>query len=413
MKILISTLGSRGDTQPYLALAIGLQQAGHQVTLVAPDSFKDWIHSYGVNTHPVRFNPHDVMQRITRSSSPLQAMRMMREVMNKGVMEAMADCWQAAQETDFLIQTGTGSNALEAAVYRNIPVAFAYLVPMPPTRAFPMWMLPFRFSLGGRYNYLTHWLVQRVLWQAVSRPVTNRWRAHLDLPPWRSEKEMRQYTATLGAPSLYGYSPQVLPKPVDWDEYQHVTGYWFLDAQPQWQPPTDLLRFLENGSPPVYIGFGSMSHRNPEQQTQMILHALEQTGQRGVLLTGWGGITRQSAPPNLFFLNDVPHAWLFPRMAVVVHHGGAGTTAAAFRAGVPSIITPFGGDQKAWAGLVVKLGVGLYGGSAQRATVEKLATAIDTAINDQTLHTRAAVLGETIRAENGIAQAVGVIERSV
>jgi UDP:flavonoid glycosyltransferase YjiC (YdhE family) len=411
MKILISTLGSRGDTQPYLALAVGLQQAGHRVTLVSPQGFIEWIQSYGVNAHPVRFNPQEVMQTISKSKNPFQAIRAMREVMNTGVMEAMNDCWQAAQDTDFLVQTGTGNGALEIASTRDIPVAFAYLVPMPPTRAFPMFMLPFRFSLGAGYNYFTHTLVQRALWSGMGGPTVNRWRARLNLPAWRSEAAMHDYARSLATPSLYGYSPSVIPKPPDWGDEHHVTGYWFLDAPPNWQPPADLLQFLESGPPPVYVGFGSMSHQNPERQARLALRALELSGQRGILLTGWGGLTRLSAPPNVFFVDDVPHAWLFPRMVAVVHHGGAGTTGAGLRAGVPNIITPFGGDQVAWADHVVKLGVGLQATAAQRLTAEKLASAIHAAVNDSALRARAVALGEKVRAEDGVARAVEVIER--
>jgi UDP:flavonoid glycosyltransferase YjiC (YdhE family) len=222
---------------------------------------------------------------------------------------------------------------------------------------------------------------------------------------------MHNYARSLGTPSLYGYSPSVLPKPSDWNESHYVTGYWFLEAQPNWQPPEDLLHFLESGSPPVYVGFGSVSHKHPERQTRLILRALELSGQRSVLLTGWGGITPLSAPPNVFFADNLPHAWLFPRTAAVVHHGGAGTTAAGLRAGVPSIITPFGGDQCAWADLVVKLGVGPQAPGIKQLTAEKLAEAIQTAVNDSAMRARAAVLGGKIRAENGIAHAVEVIER--
>ena len=413
MKILISTLGSRGDIQPYLGLAVGLQHAGHRVTLSAPQTFAEWIQLYGVNAHPVRFNPQEVMQSLAKTKNPFQAMRAMREVMDTGVTQAFDDCWQAAQDTDFLIQTGTGNNALEIAVRRGIPVAFAYLVPMAPTRAFPMFWLPFRSSPGGGYNYLTHTLVSRVLWLSVGGPTTNKWRTRLGLPVWRSEAEMHNYARSLGTPSLYGYSLSVLPKPPDWDEYQHITGYWFLDAQPDWplRAPADLLHFLENGPPPVYVGFGSMSPENPERQTRLALRALEIAGQRGVLLTGWGGLTRLATPPNVFFVDNAPHAWLFPRMAAVVHHGGAGTTAAGLRAGAPSIIAPFGGDQVSWADLVVRLGVGPRAAEMKKLTAEKLAAAIRAAVSDSAMRARAAAFGEKIRAEDGVARAVEVIER--
>ena len=445
MKILISTLGSRGDTQPYLALAVGLQQAGHRVTLAAPQRFSEWIQSYGVAAHPLRFNPQAVLQAFGKTGNPIRAMFAIAAVLNKGVIEAMEDGWQAAQETDFLIQTGTGANALEAAARRGIPVAFAYLMPMAPTRAFPMFMLPFRFSAGKSYNLLTHIVARQILWSTMAGPVANRWRARLGLPGWRSEAQMRNYAQSLGAPTLYGFSPSILPRPVDWDESQHVTGYWFLETQTGWQPPQDLLRFLENGQPPVYVGFGSMSPDNSEHLTRLALSALELSGQRGVLLTGWGGLRRlptppdsgdnyaprrppnrdcntlqnnprppvspASTPPEVFFVDDVPHAWLFPRTAAVVHHGGAGTTAAGLRAGVPGVIAPFGGDQSAWANLVIKSGVGPSVGAVQRLTPEKLANAIYAAVNDPAMRARAAAMGEKIRAENGVAQAVEVVKR--
>lgn len=411
MKILITTLGSRGDTQPYLALAVGLQQAGHRVTLAAPQRFSEWIQSYGVAAHPLRHNPQEVLQAFGKTGNPIRSMFAIAGVLNTGVIEAMEDGWQAALETDFLIQTGTGANALEAAARRGIPVAFAYLVPMAPTRAFPMFMLPFRFSPGRTYNYLTHILVRQILWSSMGGPLVNRWRARLGLPRWRSEAQMRNFARSLGAPSLYGFSPSILPRPVDWDESQHVTGYWFLEVLAAWRPPQDLLRFLESGPPPVYVGFGSMSPDNSEHLTRLALSALELSGQRGVLLTGWGGLQRLPTPLDVFFVDDVPHDWLFPHMASVVHHGGAGTTAAGLRAGVPGIITPFGGDQSAWADLVIKSGVGPPAGAVQRLTPEKLANAIHTAINDAAMRARAAAIGEKIRAENGIVRAVEVIER--
>lgn len=253
--------------------------------------------------------------------------------------------------------------------------------------------------------------MHRILWLTLGGP-TNQWRAsRLDLPPWRSFAEMHNSRRPFGTPWLFPYSPSVLPKPPDWEAHHHVTGYWFLDSPTDWQPPADLLRFLESGPPPVYIGFGSMSHEDPERLTRQALRALELSGQRGVLSTGWGGVTRFAASSNVFYVDDVPHAWLFPRMGAVVHHGGAGTTSAGLRAGVPSIITPFAGDQHAWAGLVAQLGVGPRAVPIKKLSAEKLAEAIHTAMNDAALRARAAALGEKIRAENGVARAVEVIER--
>jgi UDP:flavonoid glycosyltransferase YjiC (YdhE family) len=191
-----------------------------------------------------------------------------------------------------------------------------------------------------------------------------------------------------------------------------VTGYWFLDPPAEWQPPVELLRFLDGGPPPVYVGFGSMGDAEPERVTRMVLEALKQTGQRGVLLTGWGGLQRTEGQERVFFVEDVPHAWLLPQMAAVVHHGGAGTTGAGLRAGVPSIVLPLAGDQHAWAGRVASLGVGPRMERMARLTVEGLAKGIDAAVNDTGMQARAAALGAKIRAEDGVGTAVGIIERA-
>ncbi|MEK7327332.1 MAG: glycosyltransferase, partial [Chloroflexota bacterium] len=341
MKIVITSHGTRGDVQPYLALAVGLQQAGHQVTLATSANYAEWIQSHGVQAHPTQFNVQEFTlrpetQAALKSGNPVRIFGKMRQLMQQGAA-AMDEVWAAIQTADFVIDSPTSTGALDAAQTRGLPVALAYPVPFAPTRAFPSFFLgqP-RFSLGAGYNRLTHMLMHQMLWSGMSGPLSNTLRKKLGQKPWGSFANQLAYAKQMGIPSLYGFSAHVLPKPADWDEHQHVTGYWFLEAQPDWRPPTDLASFLEGGPPPIYVGFGSMSHENPERQTHLALRALELSGQRGVLLTGWGGLTRQATPPNVFFVDNVPHDWLFPRMAAVVHHGGAGTTAAGLRAGVPN-----------------------------------------------------------------------------
>lgn len=417
MKITICALGSRGDVQPYLALALGLQQAGHQVTLVIPYDFAAWVRSYGLNVHPMRLSFKELTQKreiqaVLSSRNLVRLIRVVRDETTTFVAGIMDDCWQAAEEAEFVVLSSIMSIGVDIAKQLGIPLALVSLQPVfPPTHAFPLFVLPFRFSLGGGYNYLTYTLYMYVGWLIVGG-VFNHWRiTRLGLPPWRSMRELFDTLHNYGAPWLYGYSPQVLPKPPDWEDNRHVTGYWFLDAQPGWKPPPDLLRFLESGPPPVYIGFGSMSDKDPERLTCLALRALELTGQRGVLLTGWGAVARLNTSANVFYVDDVPHSWLFPRTAAVVHHGGAGTTAAGLCAGVPSIITPFLLDQYAWADRVVKLGVGPRMVDNRRLTAEKLALAIDAAITDSALRGRAAEFGARIREENGVTRAVEIIER--
>ncbi|MCB0203827.1 MAG: glycosyltransferase family 1 protein [Anaerolineae bacterium] len=419
MKIVISTFGVRGDVQPYLALAVVLQAAGHQVTLVTSDSFSEWIESYGVATHAAQFNVQAVLQSpeaqaIVRGRNYLAQIRLMRDAMRQSP-EAQDVTWEAMQDADLVIQSPSGTGAMEAAAVRGIPAVFASPVPWAPTSAYPSFFLGSRrFSLGGRYNLVTHKLTDRMLWSAMGSPMTGYLRKKLGLQPWKSFGDMLAYSRSIGTPVLYGFSQHVIPRPADWDAYQHITGYWFLEEQPGWQPAQELVAFLDGGPPPVYIGFGSMSHEDAQRMTALALRALDLSDQRGVLLTGWGGLARQDAPADVLFVDDVPHTWLFPRMAAVVHHGGAGTTGAGLRAGVPNLVAPFApNDQPAWAERVADLGVGLHLPGAKKLTADALAAAIRTALHDSEMRSRAAALGEKIRVEDGVARAIELIEGRV
>lgn len=209
-------------------------------------------------------------------------------------------------------------------------------------------------------------------------------------------------------PIVYGFSPAVIPKPSDWRN-THVTGYWFLDESPDWIPPAALLDFLQQGAPPVYIGFGSMGSRDPEATADLVLQAIERTGQRAILQSGWGGLSKTDRPDNVFLVDSVPHSWLFSQVAAVVHHGGAGTTAAGLRAGVPNIVIPFFGDQPFWGRRIAELGVGPASIPRKQLTAERLAAAIHQVVTDRTMQQRAADLGAKIRAENGIAHVVAIV----
>jgi UDP:flavonoid glycosyltransferase YjiC (YdhE family) len=212
-------------------------------------------------------------------------------------------------------------------------------------------------------------------------------------------------------PALYGYSRHVLPRPSDWSKNTHVTGYWYLDTDANWTPPPDLVTFLASGSAPVYIGFGSMGNKNPEEAGKIALDALRLSGQRGIIASGWGGMSQTDLPNTVYMLSSVPHSWLFPQLSAVVHHGGAGTTAAGLRAGIPSIIIPFMGDQPYWAHQVVKLGIGPNPIPRKKLTAENLAEAITRATSDTNMRQKAKTLGEKICSEDGIKNATLLIQQ--
>jgi sterol 3beta-glucosyltransferase len=212
---------------------------------------------------------------------------------------------------------------------------------------------------------------------------------------------------------LDGYSALVAPRPRDWGASHYVAGYWFLDSDTNWQPPKALADFLSAGPAPICIGFGSMHDREAATVTELVKNALDRSEQRGILISGWGGLQTESASDRVFSIESAPHSWLFPRSAAVVHHGGAGTTAAALRAGVPSLIVPFMADQPFWGRRVYALGVGPEPIPHRRLTVDNLANSIRQMVADQAMRQRAAELGNRIRAEDGINRAIDLLERAV
>ncbi len=215
-------------------------------------------------------------------------------------------------------------------------------------------------------------------------------------------------------PFLYGYSEHIIPKPPDWPGWFSVTGYWFLDHLPNWQPSEALVNFLTEGPPPVYVGFGSMRDGDASRLAQIVVQAIKLSGQRAILTKGWGGLDPEHVPEDdIFFIRNVPHDWLFPKMAAVVHHGGAGTTAAGLKAGVPSVIVPFSGDQPYWAKQMFTIGVSTQPIPYANLSAPKLAAAIRKATTDQQMRKHAAKIGRKIRAEDGVARAIEVFECSL
>jgi UDP:flavonoid glycosyltransferase YjiC (YdhE family) len=243
------------------------------------------------------------------------------------------------------------------------------------------------------------------------RQPTNQFRIQiLNLPPIHSTNILallrKQKT-----PILYSLSPTITPRPLDWPNYIHMQGYWFLPAPPGWQSSPELETFLCQGSPPIYIGFGSMVYRNPETMGKMVIEALRLIGQRGILAHGWGGLQVESAAAeNLFFLDEAPHKWLFPRVKAVVHHGGAGTTAAVLHAGVPALTIPYMQDQPYWAQRLQQLGVSPNPIPYKKFSVNTFTQQLKLICEDSAFQTRAREISIQIRAEQGVEWAVSTIE---
>lgn len=419
MRITILAIGSRGDVQPLVALGLGLQRAGHEVCVVTADDFETFVRGRGLDFFPLGVSVRRLLETgaaqapLETGNNVIRGMWQLIRVMQPFLEQLMEGTWRACQGTEAIIYSTLGVGAYNIAEKLDLPCCWALSFPIfSRTRAMPSIAFPL-LPLGGLYNLLSHIFVEQLAQQFVGRFI-NRWRQErLDLPPISLFKWPYGQLRGRPVPTLYSFSPAVVPRPPDWGDHVHVTGYWFLDRPSDWRPPADLVDFFESGPPPVYVGFGSMSHRDPERATRIVLDALRQSGQRGLIATGWGGLSRADLPADVFELESVPHDWLFPRVAAVVHHGGAGTTAAGLRAGVPSVILPHFGDQPFWARQVERLGVGPKPILRKKLTAERLADAVRAAVEDETMRARAAALGEKIRAEDGVGNVLRVFERAV
>lgn len=365
MRITITAVGSRGDVQPYLALGVALQRAGHAVCLATHDEFAPLAAEYGIDVAPLSGSPREMLETasgrtmLEAGENPLQFLahftRLTAPYFERFLGEARAAC----AGSDALVCSGTsivtGYHLAEAL---RLPFIAALLQPFIPSAAVanpffppcPAWLAQ---RLYARFTHLAFGLLAKHLYRGSVRTT----RRLLDLPPLRWREQLARLQRPDG-PVLCAVSPSVIPPPADWPDTCRMTGYWFLDAAPGWQPVPALEAFLQAGPPPVYIGFGSMRSEDPQAMGRLVLRALEIAELRGVLFAGWGGLQTNELPETMLAIPPTPHSWLFPQLAAVVHHGGAGTTAAGLRAGVPSVVVPFFADQPFWADRVHQLGVG-------------------------------------------------------
>jgi sterol 3beta-glucosyltransferase len=419
MHLVIVTSGSRGDVQPYLALALASQRAGHRVTLAAHNNFESWITASGVAFRPLFGDPVGMLStpgaRAWLSDGSLRGLwgfaRDFKRDFRSLLAGLLTDIAAVTADADVVVYNAVCMSAAQLFELRGTPVVGGFLQPLTPTRDFPAAGLAYRPALSawqGRTNHFSHVVGEQLLWQPA-RPVVNRWLTEemrgTALPfagPFRARN-------TPQFPIAYAYSPAVLPTPRDWPHWISTTGYWFLD-HPEYTPNSRLSAFLNTGDAPVTVGFGSMTPQDGEWLTRIVLDACERAECRVVLLQGWGTLGAASLPSWAHMEQDVPHAWLYQRSSAVVHHGGAGTTGAAVRSGTPSLAVPLGFDQQFWGTRLQALGVSPAPIRRRELTVERLANGLRRMRVDEAMRAKAAVLGEAVRREDGCAVALQRIE---
>jgi sterol 3beta-glucosyltransferase len=416
MKIVLMAFGSRGDVQPFLALAVALQARGHSVSLAAPSDFEAQIGAYGVPYIRIPISNAEAAQgdfgkRVADGITPATLLALWREVIPKlrrALLASTHEIAEAARSADLLIAHGfTVPLAYSIHEHVQVPLVLSIAAPVVATRQFSVFPpIPF----GKRfYNPLTSEVLVRLVLSYQIAPM-NTYRREVGLPKLSSGK-VAHVLSKAQVPVIMHYSRHLMPVPTDWNANVHVVGAWTLPAPDDWTPPEALSAFLEGGSPPVFVGFGSMPLPNPANMAQTISEALRAANLRGVLQAGWGGLAHEDE--HLITIGDAPHDRLFPRMAAFVHHGGSGTTHAALGAGKPALIVPFMADQPFWGRRITELGVGVPPIKPKKVTTQNLAAALRTLTQDSAMRQRAAELGAKLHAEDGLRTACDLVERYV
>ena len=413
MNITIFSIGTQGDVRPFIALGLGLQAAGHQVRIASGKTCEALVTGHGLSYSPLTADFLEVMAKdpraIQRGLNPIALMstarRHLKDMSQHWAMEGLA----AAEGAELLLGNGMMAvlaNSLGEAL--GIPMVETHLQPVTPCPDIPPMMLtPPVTPRNGTINEFLYHLLRGVTWRMLSAaygPV----RKSLKLPalPWygpyyRQKKQDRRI--------LYGYSPALLPPSPSWPQGVQVTGNWFLKGEAQWQPSIALEAFLSTVEKPIYIGFGSMLGDDTDGLSAIIYDAVAKAGCRAVIATGWGGLAaQQQENPNILFIDAAPHDWLFPQVSLAVHHGGAGTTAATIRAGIPSVVVPFFGDQPFWAWRLAQNGVAPPALSRKSLNAEQLSEAI-IAASSEAMQKAATELAQKVAREDGVQTAIALL----
>ena len=405
LRITCLTIGSRGDVQPYIALCKGLLAEGHRPKIATHTEFEPWIRKHGIDFAPVDGDPAELMRICVENG--MFTYSFLREASAKfrgWIDELLSSAWKACQDTDLLIESPSAMAGIHIAEALAIPYFRAFTMPWTRTRAYPhAFAVPER-KMGGAYNYVTYVMFDNVFWTAIAGQV-NRWR----------KKVLGLRTTNLDklhpnkVPFLYNFSPSVVIPPLDYSDWIRVTGYWFLDEASDWEPPKELTDFIAqarvHGKKLIYIGFGSIVVSDPAALTRTVVESVLKADVRCILSKGWSdrlgnndvAVQEATLPPEILQIKSAPHDWLFKHIDAAAHHGGAGTTGASLRAGLPTIVKPFFGDQFFFGSRIEDLGVGIC---MKKLNVSVFSRALWEATHSERMIVKAKVLGEQIRKVN-------------
>ncbi len=421
--ITLLTSGTRGDVLPYIALGEGLLHAGYHVRIAAPIGFANLIQASKLTFTPFDGNPTDLLIEqgdstpMTLGRNFIQSIRATQQFIKQArplyrhMLHAAAEACRGCNLLIYGLPTLWGAHIAEGL---RIPAIRALLQPLTPTREFPSALLPFRFSLLGIGNWLSHWAVTQAIWLSWRSEINHARHADFGLGPahWLDPSLQADSARPL---TLNGFSEHIVPRPKDWNEKQIITGYWRsgvrqLAAEISKQQAVRLQSFIDSSPNLIAIGFGSPGTQGFSQILSLLEEALRRVNAQAVLTvpSKWHGEIKSK---NIFPVEYAPHDWLYRHVKVAVHHGGAGTTSASLHAGIPTIILPLSIDQFFWGERVYKIGVGTKPIPQRKLNAENLSQAITQALTDDSMRTKAKAISEALSQENGIQAAVSQMRK--
>ncbi|KAI1393363.1 UDP-glucose,sterol transferase [Hypoxylon trugodes] len=418
LNIVVQVIGSRGDVQPFVALGQELKSHGHRVRLATHDVFKSFVEAAGLEFFPVGGNPSELMAYMVRNPGLIPSIESLRagdiQQKRKMIGEMLQNFWKSCIEPD----EETGNPFVADAIISNppsfahvhcaqalgVPLHMMFTMPWTRTKAFahPLANLANHNEDPRVANYLSYYVVEALTWQGLG-DLVNDWRDQtLSLEPIPTTEGCR-LLETLKVPFSYCWSPGLIPRPSDWDSSIDVCGFFFRKP-PSYTPPEDLEKFLNSGPMPIYIGFGSIVVDDPDRILTIVLKAVQTLGIRAIISKGWSEL-KGTGDPNIFYIGDCPHEWLFQQVSAVVHHGGAGTTACGLLYGRPTVIVPFFGDQPFWGEMLARTGAGPKPVPYASLTSRKLADAIEYSLTPEAADA-ASKISESMKKESGVKRAV-------
>ncbi|CAE6434488.1 unnamed protein product [Rhizoctonia solani] len=428
MSIVIMIVGSRGDVQPFLALGKSLKEHGHDVRIATHGTFRSFVKGSGLRFFEIGGDPEQLMSYMVRNPGLMPGLESLTNgdigMKRKMVAEYLDGCWKACYQpdddddqlsfaADAIISNPPAFAHIHCAEALGIPLQLSFTMPWSATADFPHPLVNVLQSNAGRglTNVLSYALAELMTWQGLGDLVNNFRTGTLGLKPL-SLRSGAGLVDRLRVPWTYCMSPALVPKPDDWTNHIDVVGFYFLDLATNYEPPDNVKRFLDEGEPPIYIGFGSIVIEEPKEMTQKIFQAIRETKTRAILSAGWGGLFAPDSPnvPEGVLILDkqtgnIPHDWLFNHVSAVCHHGGAGTTSAGLKAGKPTIVVPFFGDQPFWGAMIAKAGAGPDPIPQDELSTKKLIAALEF-VKSPRARQAAERMGKQIRSENGVALGV-------